>query len=215
MPKAFSEREKEIIGGQLLEQGYKLFSTYGLKKTNIEELAAAAGISKGAFYLFYDSKEALFMDVAEITEQRFRQEILSAVDLPGSSPRARLVTILKKAFSLLKTVPLMQFFNNADYSQLFRRLPPEKLQKHLSNDLGFIETLVERCRQSGIPIRVEAQQVSDLLYALFFASLHQSDLGQEHDSNAIDLLLQLTAAYCLGEIALDLENLEPEQGSQP
>ena len=57
MPKAFSEAEKEMIRRKLLEQGYKQFSTYGLKKTNIDELAAAAGISKGAFYIFYESKE--------------------------------------------------------------------------------------------------------------------------------------------------------------
>ena len=65
MPKAFTEQEKELIRKRLLEQGYKQFSAYGLRKTNIEEVASACGISKGAFYLFYPSKEALFMDVVE------------------------------------------------------------------------------------------------------------------------------------------------------
>ncbi len=46
MPKAFSEREKELLTQRLLEQGYRLFSAYGLKKTNVEEIAQAAGISK-------------------------------------------------------------------------------------------------------------------------------------------------------------------------
>src|SRR5512135_636629 len=97
MPKAFSEREKELIKSRLLEQGYKLFSAYGLKKTNVEEIAAAAGISKGAFYNFYESKEALFMDVVEQAETRVRQELLAVVDLPGPSPRARLFAVLKTA----------------------------------------------------------------------------------------------------------------------
>ena len=88
MPKGFTEHEKELIRKRLLEQGYKQFSAYGLKKTNVEELAEASGISKGAFYLFYESKEALFMDVIELAEERFRQEILAAIDLPGPSPRA-------------------------------------------------------------------------------------------------------------------------------
>ncbi|MBN2550474.1 MAG: helix-turn-helix transcriptional regulator, partial [Anaerolineales bacterium] len=60
MPKGFSDQEKEIIRARLLEQGQRLFSAHGLKKTNIDELAAAAGISKGAFYLFFASKEACF-----------------------------------------------------------------------------------------------------------------------------------------------------------
>ena len=74
MPKGFTEHEKELIRKRLLKEGYKQFSAYGLKKTNIEELAEAAKISKGAFYLFYESKEALFMDVVEVAEQRYRQE---------------------------------------------------------------------------------------------------------------------------------------------
>ncbi len=87
MPKGFTEYEKELIRKRLLEQGQRLFSAYGLKKTNVEEIAKAAGISKGAFYNFYDSKEALFMDVVEQAEIRLRQEILAVIDLPGSSPR--------------------------------------------------------------------------------------------------------------------------------
>ena len=86
MPKGFTEHEKELIGKRLLEQGYRQFSAYGLKKTNIEEIAEAAGISKGAFYNFYESKEALFMDVIELAEIRFRQEMLAVIDLPGLRP---------------------------------------------------------------------------------------------------------------------------------
>ena len=70
MPKAFTERDKELIRARLIQAGDKQFSAYGLKKTNIDALARAARISKGAFYLFYDSKEALFMDVAEVVEQQ-------------------------------------------------------------------------------------------------------------------------------------------------
>ena len=217
MPKAFTVYEKELIERRLLEQGYKLFSAYGLKKTNIEELAQAAGISKGAFYLFYESKEALFMDVAEMAERRFRVEILAAIDLPGPSPRARLIAVLKKAFNLLKTIPILQFFTRSDYDQLFRRMPAEKLQEHLASDRMFLEELVARCQQAGIPIQATTEQVSSLLYALFMTSLHEDDFGPNNFIGTIDLLLELVAAFCLGEIAIQVNNLvpptpQPEEG---
>ena len=66
------------MAGRLLQAGHKQFSAHGLKKTNIEELAEVARISKGAFYHFYESKEALFMDVIEEVEQRSRREIFAA-----------------------------------------------------------------------------------------------------------------------------------------
>jgi AcrR family transcriptional regulator len=206
MPKGFSDYEKELIGQRLLDQGYKLFSTYGLKKTNIEEIAKAAGISKGAFYNFYESKEALFMDVIEEVEKRVRQEILTAVDLPGPSPRARLFNVLKRAFNLFETVPILQFLTTGDYDQLFRRIPPEKLQEHLASDSGFLEEMIAHCQKAGIPIRAPREQMTGLLYQLVLAMLHKDDLGLKSAYGSIDLLLELTAAYCLGEVDIQLQS---------
>ena len=61
MPKAFSEHEKETIRTQMREKGKKLFEKHGLKKTSVDEVTEAVGISKGSFYLFYGSKEELFV----------------------------------------------------------------------------------------------------------------------------------------------------------
>jgi AcrR family transcriptional regulator len=202
MPKGFTEDEKKLIGERLLEQGYRQFSAHGLKKTNVEELATAAGISKGAFYLFYESKEALFMDVMEQAEKRFRLELLAAVDLPGPSPRARLLAVLRKAFDLFKTIPLLQFFTSSDYDVLFRRMPSEKLAEHLGSDRVFIEELLERCRKAGIPIQAPVEEVSGLLYALVVTFLHEDDFGPGNMKGTFDTLMQLVAAYCLGEVAI-------------
>jgi AcrR family transcriptional regulator len=206
MPKAFTEQEKELIRKRLLEQGHKQFSVYGLRKTNIEELAEAAGISKGAFYLFYASKEALFMDVVEQVEHRFRQEIFAMVDLPGSSPRARLFAIFHKAFRLVKAIPLLQFLTGSDYDLLFRRLPPEILQEHLANDRVFFIELITRCQNAGIPIRVPPAEIISLLYPLVLTILHENDhFSALYPGSSVDVFLELVAAFCLGEIELQLQ----------
>ncbi|MGZ3645461.1 MAG: TetR/AcrR family transcriptional regulator [Ktedonobacteraceae bacterium] len=205
MPKAFTEHEKDLISKRLIEQGYKLFSVYGLKKTSIEELAQAAGISKGAFYLFYESKEALFMDVAELAEQHFRQEILAAVDLPGPSSRARLYAILKKAFSLMKTIPILQFLTGSDYDLIFRRTAPEKFQEHLANDRVFIDELVAHCQKVGISIQAKPDEIITLLYPLVLSILHEDDYGALRLGGGIDVFLELVAAFCLGEVELQFQ----------
>ena len=205
MPKGFTENEKELIRRRLLEQGYRLFSAHGLKKVTVEELSEAAGISKGAFYLFYESKEALFMEIAEETvEKRFRREILAAVDLPGPSPRGRLLAILRRAFSLFKTVPLLQFFTGTDYDVVLRRIPPEKLQQHLAGDRLFFDELMARCQEAGIPIRARSDEIGALLYALALSVMHGdvSSWAAVDSDRALDMLLELVAAFCLGEVEL-------------
>ncbi len=205
MPKAFSEREKEIIGERLLEQGYRLFSAYGLKKTNVEEIALAAGISKGAFYSFYDSKEALFMEVIEQVEKRVRQQLLTAIDLPGPTPRARLFAIMQKAFQLFTEIPMLQFFTGGDYDLLFRRIPVEKLQEHLVNDTAFFDELIAHLKSTGIPVQAPASQVPALLYPLVLSLLHKDELGRFNFPNGIEMHLELIAAFWLGEVELQLQ----------
>ena len=62
MPRAFSEKEKERIQTQLVEAGKSCFTRYGLKKTTIDDLVQPSGIAKSSFYLFFDSKEALYVE---------------------------------------------------------------------------------------------------------------------------------------------------------
>jgi AcrR family transcriptional regulator len=202
MPRPFTEHEKELIRWRLLQQGDRLFSARGLQKTNVEELARAAGISKGAFYKFYESKEALFMDITEAAEKRVREEVLAALDLPGPSPRARLLAALRKAFDLFEQMPLPQFLTSADYERVFSTVSPSQLQEHLDADRRFMEQFIARCRTAGIPIRVHAEQITGLLYPLALAILHREDLGPRGFGGDIDVLLELVAAYCVGEIRL-------------
>jgi AcrR family transcriptional regulator len=202
MPKGFTEREKEVIRARLIQEGYKQFTAHGLKKTSIEELAAAVKISKGAFYLFYESKEALFMDVVEEAEQRSRQAIFAAIDLPGPSPRARLLGVLTTGFAMLKTIPMLQFFTGSDYDLLLRRVPAEKVRAHLASDRLFLDELVGRCQQAGIPIRVRPEEMASLLYALVLSSMHADDLSQNNAGGSLEVLLELVAAFCVGEVTL-------------
>lgn len=200
MPKGFTDQENDLIRKRLIDQGYKLFSIYGLRKTNIEEIAKAAGISKGAFYNFYVSKETLFMDVIEDVELRVRKEILAPIETPGKTPRARLFAIFKKAFSLLETLPILRFLTGSDSDTLFRRIPVEKLQEHLASDNLFISELINKCRNEGIPIKMQPEQIIGLFYPLVISMLHKDDLKQENINRSFDTLLELIAAYCLGEL---------------
>ena len=63
MPRAFTEAEKETIREKLMAAGRECFQRFGLKKTTIEDVTKPAGIAKASFYLFFESKEQLYIDV--------------------------------------------------------------------------------------------------------------------------------------------------------
>ena len=55
MARSFTEREKENIKRSLQEACKQNWTQYGYKKTSVDDLCRQVGISKGAFYLFFES----------------------------------------------------------------------------------------------------------------------------------------------------------------
>ena len=58
-------RRPEKRPEEILDAAMGVFSRRGLHKTNLEEVAQEAGISKGTIYLYFKSKEDLFIAAAQ------------------------------------------------------------------------------------------------------------------------------------------------------
>lgn len=76
---------KEDVRELLVDAAVKRFEHYGYKKTTIDEIAVDAGISKGAVYLHFSSKEELLYECIKkhVSERISQLEEISAV--PGSA----------------------------------------------------------------------------------------------------------------------------------
>jgi AcrR family transcriptional regulator len=195
MPKAFSEREKEAIRAQLRGKGKKLFERQGIKKTSVDELAQAAGISKGAFYLFYESKEELLMEILEELETDFRARIFDFSISPEENARELLAKLLKKTLLTWEQYPLVQNFSMSDYEYLARKLPPERIQAHVRQDNEFVSDFIKRIKREGITVKASPRVVSNLMKSLFFVGLHRNDLGTSAYVETMEVLADLVAGY--------------------
>ncbi len=87
MPRGFSDKEKIMIQESLMENGKRLFSSYGLKKTSISDITRAAGIAQGSFYNFFDSKEELYFEILEAEEQTMKEKLLNDLKPLENCPR--------------------------------------------------------------------------------------------------------------------------------
>jgi AcrR family transcriptional regulator len=199
MPRAFSEGEREQIRAALLEQGRRLFAGRGLRKTSVEELAAAAGISKGAFYLFYGAKEELFFELLERYEAGYKAALLAAIARPELPPRARMAAMLRQAVAVWKAEPLFTRLSRAEYDQLLRRLPPERVAAHLEGDDSFAEEFAAAWAAQGVALAAPPRLVAGLIRALFFVGLHEEEFGPEIYPAVAGELIELLAARLIPE----------------
>lgn len=73
----------ELRREELLDAGLKLFVDKGIGATSIDEIATAAEVAKGTFYLYFPSKEALLHAIQERFVASFLERIEVAMDRCG------------------------------------------------------------------------------------------------------------------------------------
>ncbi len=195
MPKAFSDQEKQVIRQQMREKAKRLFEAHGLKKTSVDEITQAVGISKGSFYLFYDSKEELFLDIAEQIESDLRDSILEHTLQPNEDARENVRRILCNFLLTFDAYPLMKMFQGADLDYLMRKLPPERLQAHMNRDKRFFDNFVKKVKREGIALKVSPRVAMNLVLSLFLISLHRNEMGEETYAQVMRILTDLVAGY--------------------
>lgn len=66
-------RRPEARPDEILDAALAVFSEKGFAAARVEDVARAAGLSKGAVYLYFDSKEALF----EALVRRFADQVIA------------------------------------------------------------------------------------------------------------------------------------------
>ena len=78
----------------IIENAIKLFARKGFSSTSVQEIADECGISKGAFYLHFKSKDVLLYELFEYYWQRIQQRVNKITSEP-LQPREKFVHQLK------------------------------------------------------------------------------------------------------------------------
>jgi TetR/AcrR family transcriptional repressor of uid operon len=96
MPK-IAEAARAARREQIIAAGLACFARSGYHSTTMADVAAQAGVSKGTPYLYFDSKQALFVALADQwdcgTGQRIDDSVAALPEAERQSPRAVLGAI--------------------------------------------------------------------------------------------------------------------------
>lgn len=189
MPRSFSEHEKERIRSSLITACADSWTRSGYKKTSVDALCQQAGISKGAFYLFFDSKEALFCEVLCSVQQQI-YETTSQLLRENPTPEG-----IKKALCYLyREYDRNNFLHdssNADYLTLINKLSTAQsetiLQMELKNRRLFLDV-------PGLRRKLPEDMTVSIIYSLIMV-IKQKDILPDH-LNVFEFLVE----HLVGEI---------------
>ena len=141
---AFTEEQNETIRRDLIREARCCGVTVGMRKTSVEQLTEAVGISKGSFYKFFDSKELLFFAVLEdIHTECFAAAQKSLQENAAIDPASRTAAAILAACRWLSETKAFVFIEN-DAESLLHRLPEEVKTAHYHDDETHIRLLLEK-----------------------------------------------------------------------
>ncbi len=175
MARSFTEREKENIKRSLQEACNESWTQYGYKKTSVDDLCKQVGISKGAFYLFFESKEALFCEVLCSVQERICNVASEVIN--KHKDKYGVAEALKLIYREYDKNNFLYNSDSTDFTILMNKLSEEQAEKikesnHMSQQL-FLS-------QPHLKFKVNADLAMSVIYSLIMNIKNRDILPHNH-----------------------------------
>ena len=175
MARSFTEREKENIRRNLQEACKQSWTQYGYKKTSVDDLCRQAGISKGAFYLFFESKEALFCEVLYSVQEQICNAALEVIE--KHKDKYGVAKALKLIYREYDKNNFLHDSDSTDFTILMNKLSEEQAKKieesnHMSQQLFL--------NQPYLKFKVDADLAMSVIYSLIMNVKNKDILPHDH-----------------------------------
>ena len=163
MPR-FGEQEKIRIKQCLLEEGERLFTTYGLRKVTIDDIVKAVNIAKASFYKFYEGKEYLFLDIAQRAQKEIFEALKGVLIASKAQPDGERVKLVFFSMAgLVKKYPLLTIIDEETVEIIARKVSPQRLEEYRKQGFDAVKVMEEQ----GIRFKYDTQVVSQLFQSLY------------------------------------------------
>jgi AcrR family transcriptional regulator len=198
------QQERQARRRRIQRAAREVFAERGYAKTSIEQIARQASLSVGAIYLYFRSKEDLYVSLLEDTLQVFDAELTQA------RTRTEVGGRLRAAWAVLTA------WTGADVegTRILRLLAQPAVKAQLSDEvvqavgqgISRVRDHLAACIADGIHAgayrAVNAGEVADLLWSLFIGALDAAELRANLELPAVPVAETTGAALALVEASI-------------
>ncbi len=175
-PRAFTADETDRIRGRLHEAARESFARHGLRRTTVDDLARAAGISKGAFYRFHESKEALLVALLDEIEADLHDRVEAAV---LANPAGGLGVLVDTALDAVLANPLLPVMMTPEGLLAIQSRPAAEQEDMRDRDVRLVSRVAAALRAGGVSDLPSERVLLGLLRSLVFVGLHRDEVGPD------------------------------------
>ncbi|GAA0930885.1 TetR/AcrR family transcriptional regulator [Nonomuraea longicatena] len=182
MAVAFTDEDRARITADLLDTAERLYASQGLKKTSLEELTTAAGISKASFYAFFDSKESLYKEVMVRRAPLIARRHAEVFSLPASA--GSLAEVMRTATEILTADPFYQrlFTHPDELRSVARRIGADEVERITPYVVTPLLEYIARGQAEGVIVGgVRAEVVMGVIRTVGLIVMNRHLYGDTYD----------------------------------
>jgi AcrR family transcriptional regulator len=189
-------KEKIIRRKNILEVAKKVFFSKGLEASTMEHIAKIAELSKGTLYLYFKSKEELYVSLVEEGASLFIEYFQNAVS-PVLSASKKVKNLVDAIYSFYtKHRSYYEILSSIQTGSIGREKLSDEVYEKIHNLamelLGFIENIVTDGIKSGEFIETDPRNTALSLWSLASGVFSISDFmlqnepGEEKEKKLLD-----------------------------
>ncbi|MCG8349931.1 MAG: TetR/AcrR family transcriptional regulator [Chloroflexales bacterium] len=195
MAKAFTDAEKQELRDRLLSIGREHFTTFGLKKTSLEDLTRAVGIAKSSFYLFFASKEALYWELMLIDGQAIHDRIYRASFHSTADMRSAIALFIRAVLQEIESNKLYQRL--VDYPEelkaVLRTLSPDQKTAQIAGSIDSLRPYIIAGQRQGQIIAGRPEVIAAVIRTVTLFRLLRDAIGPDYFQDVLELFVTLVA----------------------
>jgi AcrR family transcriptional regulator len=164
-----AERRRQQTREYLLQAAAQVFAERGFHAATLDEVAAAAGFTKGAVYSNFKNKEDLFLALLEDAYAREMSALRATIESSDIPPEARIGDFVSLIGGELDRVPNMGALYLEFHLYALRNPAARARMNELEQeDIRAIAEILEVEReQRGIEVEEPAERTARIIVALF------------------------------------------------
>ncbi len=195
MPPIFTMEQRDALKVKLLEIGTELIASSGIKKMSISKVTGKAGIAKGTFYNFFESKERFVIELIHYRKEEIYQCINRLVEENGFLDKQGLQTLLSK-FSFSGKNNVLSIFSKEDMLWLRENCKEEYILDSIKEDM-IMKQLFAHVK--GLNPRINFHVVANYMKTISLLNEHKSEMHQDALDETQQLMIQAMFDYMFRE----------------
>lgn len=178
------EEEKRLRREAILTAAKRIYSRKGFLGATIEDIAAEARVSVGTIYLYYRSKEELYVSLLLESMEIFTRAltgILRSRRRPDRKLRAAWNFFLRFRKEFPESYRIFFLFHQQGFPAAIPAATLAELNRRAGRNFALAAEIVKEAIEAGIYREGSPREVVDILWGLFMGLVHLSETRENVD----------------------------------